>query len=228
MVHALLMLPLLGGGKPLQSEVVASVRTATVVYEIQAHTSVVRSGSASDQAEQGAEPVTPPSPPGDTPLLPAIEEQYELLAKRVSDSHILWKTNADLGPGGGYTLFLVGSLVIANYCFDGTYIECETQAFNTRTGQQRWKAYGSLAARNEKYILLRDMFHIEDDEVGSFIHQYRVVKLPEGDIKTFNLRIPPRTKCTGPVELLKELQFSTEELVVKLQDSCGTFVKTIR
>lgn len=224
MVHALLMLPVLAVGAPRQSEVIASVRANSIVYELRSYIFVNRSNaSALSQEGQVAGPVNPPGPPGDSSS--NIEIKHELLAKRTSDLRLLWRAYVE---PEAHTLFLAGPIVVTTSCFSGAYIECTAQAFNIKTGQQRWQTYGALTAKNQQYMLMLDLFLIRDDEIGSLFRKYRVVKLPGGYIKTFNLRIPPREKCKGLVELLKVRRFSINELVVEFQDSCGTFVKTIR
>lgn len=156
---------------------------------------------------------------------PYSESSYSLRALRTKDLKPLWMAAVDSVAS---EIILASPVVLANSCLSGAYFACQTQAFDMKTGKQRWQAYGQFREVNAQFALLADDFSSRDDEQGSFYGGFQVVRLTGGAPKVYDLKVPPRGACRGQVELVNVQEFSTALLKILLQDSCGTFIRTFR
>lgn len=201
MKYSLLLLALLGTPAAQSSQTVSTVRTPEVSYVLAVNTR-----------------------DADVSRLDS-ESSYVLRALRTRDLKIIW--TAAVEPEAR-EIVLANPVVLANSCFSGAYLSCQTQAFDMKTGRQLWRTSGRLQDVNADFVLLSDDFSIRDDEQGSFYSKFQVVRLTGGTPKGYDLKVPPRGACRGQVELVKVQEFSATFLKTLLRDSCGIFTRTFR
>lgn len=163
--------------------------------------------------------------PEGTYLLRLRGDSYILQALRSQDQTTLWTAVVEPVANG---LYLRGSVLLTSSCFSGAYLSCEMQAFSAQSGRELWRASGKLGTVGKNAALLWDDFFVRDDEVGSLYAKLHVLPLPGGTPRSYDLRVPPRAGCRGPVELLAVQDFSASALKTSLRDSCGEYVRTFR